>query len=156
MQGLKIRRYKSSDNPTVLKLHELGLAEIGSKPDYKNYIDKDLREIEEVYLKQGDFIVGEYEGKVVAMVAFKKVNEGVAELKRMRVNPGYQSRGIGQALIEELEKRAKDLGFRKMILDSSPYWVKAQHFYKKNGYKEIRRGLNENKHRAIYYEKSLS
>lgn len=36
MQNIKIRRYRTSDNPIVWKLHRLGLAEIGIKPDSVN------------------------------------------------------------------------------------------------------------------------
>ena len=61
MDKLKIRRYRPSDNPVVWELHRLGLAEIGVKPTPDNPLDQDLKDIENVYLKGGDFIVGEFE-----------------------------------------------------------------------------------------------
>lgn len=51
IQNLKIRRYKSSDNPVVWELHRLGLAEIGVKPTPDNPLDKDLNDIENIYLR---------------------------------------------------------------------------------------------------------
>lgn len=155
IQNLKIRRYKAEDNPVVWELHKLGLAEIGGVPTPNNPLDQDLKDIENVYLKAGDYVVGEYDGKVVAMGAFKKIDDTRVELKRMRVHPDYQRRGFGQEIIEELEKRAKDMGYKKMILDSHPKWTKAQNFYKKNGYRETGRGMLGGKYPAIFYEKEL-
>ncbi len=149
MNKLKIRRYKSSDNPVVWKLHELGLAEIGVRPRRNGRLDKDLKDIEEIYLNGGDFIVGEYLGNVVAMGAFKKNDNTVAELKRMRVHPDFQSRGFGQAILNELEKRARKLGFKKIILDSSKDWIKAQNFYRKNGYIEMGRNLLNKRYNGL-------
>lgn len=155
MLKLQIRRYQISDLPVVWELHTLGLAEIGANPSYGSSWDKDLDDIENIYLKEGDFIVGEYQGRVVAMGAFKKISNEIAEVKRIRVHPDYQRRGFGQIIIEELEERAKKLGYKKLVLDSSPKWKKAQKFYRKNGYIEVKRGLIANKYAAIFYEKEL-
>ena len=137
---------------------------------FKNFFDYNQREInrlrkkvEEINLledktrnlKDGDFIVGEIDGKVVASGALKKVRNGIAELKRMRVHPDFQSRGFGQAILDELEKRAKRLGFKKIVLDTSKGWIKAQKFYKKNGYIEIGRNKLNKRYNAIFYEKEL-
>lgn len=90
----------------------LGLGQHGVKPIPGPW-DKDLNDIENIYLKGGDFIVGELEGKVIAMGAFKRKDEEAAEIKRMRVHPDFQGRGFGQAILEELEKRAKKMGYKK-------------------------------------------
>ena len=155
MDKLKIRRYKASDNPIVWELHWLGLSELGIEP-IPGPLDHDFNNIEEIYLKNGDFLVGEIDGKVIAMGAFKKINEEVAELKRMRVHPDFQGRGFGQAILEELEKRVRKLGFKRMILDTSKGWFKAQKLYKKNGYIEIGRNNLSARYNAIFYEKQLS
>lgn len=155
MNKLKIRRYKPSDNQTVWQLHRLGLAEIGINPSPNSFFERDLNDIENIYLREGDFLVGEFEGRVVAIGAFKRIDENTAELKRMRVHPDFQRRGFGQAIIEELEKRAKEMGYKKMILDTSEEWTKAQNFYQKNGYQEVGRKVLSIRYHAIFYEKDL-
>ncbi len=156
MDKLKIRRYRKEDDSVVWELHKLGLAEIGVKLLRNGLLDKDLRDVEGIYLNGGDFIVGEYQGKVVAMGAFKRNDDAVAELKRMRVHPDFQSRGFGQAILDELEKRARKLGFKKIILDTSKGWIKAQNLYRKNGYIEMGRNLLNKRYNAIFYEKELT
>ena len=158
MEDLKIRRYKSTDNPVVWELHQLGLVEIGGKAWRGSPWDKDMDNIEDTYLKNGDFIVGEYKGRVVAMGAFKKITNKLAELKRMRVHPDFQRKGFGQAIIENLEERARKTGYRRIILDTSERNFKAEKFYLKNGYKEIKRGTLHVRNKifhVIYYEKKL-
>lgn len=155
MDRLKIRRYKVSDNPIVWELHKIGLEEIGIKPRRNRGFDRDLNDIENIYFDGGDFIVGEISGKVVAMGAFKRINAEVAEIKRMRVDPYYQRRGFGQTIMEELEKRAKKMGYKRLILDTSQKWTKAQNFYKKNGFVEIGRNDPDGRYNAIFYEKNL-
>lgn len=103
---LKIRRYKKEDNPVVWELHWLGLGQHGVK-SIPGPWDKDLNNIENIYLKDGDFILGELDGKVIAMGVFKRIDEETAEIKRMRVHPDFQGRGFGQTILEELEKKAK-------------------------------------------------
>lgn len=155
MQNLKIRRYQSKDKSVVWELHKLGLAEIGAVPDRNSPWNQDMDNIEGVYLKDGDFVVGEFEGKVVAMVAFKRVDTDIVELKRMRVHPDFQRRGFGQIIVKELEKRAKSMGYKKIVLHSDPRWTKAQKFYRKLGYQETGRGVVYEKFHVIFYEKDL-
>lgn len=155
MSKLKIRRYQSSDYDACWQLHWLGLAEIGATPVKGQGWDRDFSDIEGIYLKNGEFLVGELDGKIVAMGAFKKIDDQTAELKRMRVHPGFQRKGFGQQILDELEKKAKEKGFKKMILDTSQKWQKAQNFYRKNGYTEIGRNDLDGRYNVIYFEKEL-
>lgn len=152
---LTIRTYKPSDNSVAWELHWMGLKEIGATPVRNQGWDKDFSDIEGIYLKDGEFLVGEMDGKIVAMGAFKKIDEQTAELKRMRVHPDFQRRGFGQQILDELEKRAKEKGFKKMILDTSKKSFKAQNFYTKNGYIETGRNDLDERYNAIFYEKKL-
>lgn len=155
MQDLRIRSYKPSDNSVVWELHLLGLAQNGIQADRNDSWGQDLNNIEKIYLKGGVFLVGEYQGELVAMGAFKRINEKTAEIKRMRVNPSYQGKGFGQAILTELEERAKKMGYKKMILDTSKKWLKARKLYEKNGYKKVGQKFISKRYHAIYYEKFL-
>lgn len=150
-----IRRYKSTDNDEVKELHWLGLAEIGVQRREGNPMDQDLNNIEAVYLKDGDFLVCEMDGRVVGMGAIKRKDDKTAEVKRMRVHPDYQRHGVGSAIMFALEKRAKEIGYTRMYLDTSEKWVKAQKFYSKLGFKETGRAFLHGFYHAIFYEKEI-
>jgi hypothetical protein len=68
----------------------LGLQQVGAYAGDGPW-DNDLRDIEHIYLKnRGVFLVGVYEGRVVAMGALRKSSDERAEIKRMRVHPDVQ------------------------------------------------------------------
>jgi ribosomal protein S18 acetylase RimI-like enzyme len=151
---LEIRRYESSDYDDVWNLHVSGLQNVGAYLGNGPW-DNDLYNIESVYLhNRGEFLIGIYEGRIVAMGAFRKTTTELAEIKRMRVRSDFQGRGFGQMILDELETRALALGYTKLHLDTSVVQIAAQKLYMKNGFKEtgreIHRGLE-----CILFEKSI-
>ena len=118
--------------------------------------DDDIYAIEEVYLNnQGEFLIGECDDRIVAMGALKRTGPERAEVKRMRVHPDYQGRGYGQRILDELEARARALGYRTLHLDTSILQIPAQRLYEKNGYREVSRG-SIRQLEVIFYEKQLA
>jgi ribosomal protein S18 acetylase RimI-like enzyme len=151
---LEIRQYHSADHDEVWNLHVLGLQLVGAYLGNGPW-DNDLHAIEDVYLhNRGEFLVGIYDGRIVAMGALRKTSEELAEVKRMRVHPDFQGRGFGQTILDELEIRAKAMGYTKLHLDTSVVQIAAQKLYMKNGFKEtgreMRRWLE-----CILFEKSI-
>lgn len=84
-------------------------------------------------------MVGILDSKIVCMGAFRKKPDTAAEIKRMRVNPDYQRKGFGQAILNQLEVRASELGYTELCLDTTTKQIPAQKLYEKNGYSEVRR-----------------
>ena len=149
-----IRRYVKADHARVLELHVLGLKQFDAESPRGSW-DADVDAIEEFYLsKKGEFLVGELDGEVVAMGGFWRKTEKMAELKRMRVHPEHQRRGYGQAILTELEKRAKSMGYSSMFLDTLPIMAPARRLYTKNGF--VQTGTKKiGRFEAILYEKAL-
>ncbi len=160
-ERLIIRRYQSSDKEEVYALHKLALKIAGNWDEIKKrapteWNDDDFNDIEGIYLKGGEFLVGEINGKIVAMGAIKKKSDDIAVLKRMRVHPDFQRRGYAQKILEMLENKAREMGFKKIILDTTLRAVAAQKMYLKNGYAETgRRKVEQFNTELIFYEKDL-
>ena len=137
---MHIRRYEPGDKRAVRRLHGDALNEVGAHLGTGPW-DEDLDEIEGVYLESGgEFLVGILEGEVVAMGAIKRVSPDVAEVRRMRVRPGLQGRGYGQAMLDALHRRAAGLGYSTLHLDTTVQQRAARRLYLKNGYREVGRG----------------
>jgi GNAT superfamily N-acetyltransferase len=152
---LKLRRYHESDQAAVLELHLLGLIQMGSKVVAGPW-DEDIRHIiEHYYHNQGEFLLGEYEGKLAAMGAFRKTGPQEAEIKRMRTHPDWQGRGFGQTIYTALEQRAREMGYTRLHLETGTQMITAQKFYTKNGFTETHRALVHLGQPAIFYEKYL-
>jgi GNAT superfamily N-acetyltransferase len=151
---LQIRCYEDSDHAEVVALHTLALDDVGVNIG-PGFWDADLDNIADVYLNNsGEFLIGLWEGRLVAMGALQKISAERAEIKRMRVQPAFQGRGFGQTMLTELERRASTLGYTNLHLHTSIRQVAAQKLYLKNGYQEIRRKLLRELE-IIFYEKNL-
>lgn len=137
-----IRRFHPSDEAQVRALHELALRGVGALiqgPDAEA-LDRDLHDINASYIGAGgDFLVDDVDGRIIAMGALRPDGAGTAELKRLRVHPDWQRQGRGRAMLRVLEQRARDLGFRALVLDTTEDLVAARSLYASAGYVETRR-----------------
>ena len=116
---LEVRRYKPEDKAAVWELHNEALVGTGGHPG-SGVWDDDMHHIEEVYLDDGgEYIVGEIDGEIIAMGALKQVSDDTAEVKRMRVLPEHQRKGYGRIILEKLEERARELGYKILKLDTT-------------------------------------
>jgi GNAT superfamily N-acetyltransferase len=153
-EPLHIRRFEAGDKLAVRRLHDDALNEVGAHLGSGPW-DDDLDEIENVYLgRGGEFLVGVLDGEVVAMGALMRISPERAELKRMRVRPGLQGRGYGQAMLDALHHRASELGYSKLRLDTTVQQRAAQRLYLKNGYSEAGRGI-VGPFNCIFYEREI-
>jgi ribosomal protein S18 acetylase RimI-like enzyme len=149
-----MRRYTPTDQAAVEFLHVYAIQQTGAYLGHGPW-DEDIYAIEENYLnRQGEFLIGEWDGVFVAMGAFRRTTPERAEIKRMRVHPDYQGRGFGQIILRELEDRARALGYKTLHLDTSVLQIPAQKLYQKNGYHEVGRE-NHRGLEVILYEKQL-
>lgn len=152
---LSIRQYKPSDKRELMNLHKVALEKTDAYITIKNYY-KDLEDIEGIYFdNNGEFLVGFFENRLVTMGGLHKISNDRVEIKRMRTHPDYQRKGLGQMMLNRLEKRARELGYKKIQLNTMINQVAAIHFYLKNGYKEFRRETEGWALETIFYEKIL-
>lgn len=152
---MHVRRYEASDAATVWRLHAAGLDQMGANAGDGPW-DDDLRQIEDVYLQEGEFLVGEVGGEVVAMGALRPVGRRTGELKRVRVAESFQRQGFGETISRALLERASELGFRRVILDTTTLQTPARRLYEKLGFRETNRKVGPTGLEIIFYERELS
>ena len=149
-----LRRYTSTDQEAVAYLHVHVIQHVGAYLGRGPW-DDDVYAIEETYLNNhGEFLIGEWDGVFVAMGALRRTGPQRAEIKRMRVHPDYQGRGLGQLILSELEARARALGYTTLHLNTSVVQIPAQKLYEKNGFREVSRDKYGDLE-VILYEKQL-
>ena len=79
-----------------------------------------------------------YDGKKpVGCASFKKYNSHTAEIKRVFVQEEYRGIGISKELMKLLEKRAMEMGYRALILESGEPLIAAMSLYRSLGYQVI-------------------
>jgi ribosomal protein S18 acetylase RimI-like enzyme len=79
----------------------------------------------------------------VGAVALRKFSDGICEMKRLYVRPEGRGTSVGFHLAQQIMKKAKDLGYRKMRLDTLPSMTKAHRLYYSLGFYDIER-YNQN------------
>jgi len=151
VKNLQLRQYQFVDQDTVWQLHVDGLNQTGSFVDDRKY-DQDVLHIKETYLDNGgEFLVALLDNKIVGMGGLLKMDDQTAEVKRMRVDVNYQGQGIGSFILEKLIQKAKELGYKKLELDTTENMIAAQRLYEKFGFKEFKRGRAGHLE-SIFYE----
>ncbi len=82
----------------------------------------------------GTFVVG-FDGEVpVCCGGLKRLPDGACEIKKMFVVAEARGRGVARALLVELERRARELGYAIARLDTGPKQTRAQRMYERAGY----------------------
>jgi GNAT superfamily N-acetyltransferase len=83
------------------------------------------------------FVVARESGAALGCGALRSLGEPVVEIKRMYVRPQARGRGLGAAILAELEREAVQRGFRVVRLETGPMQPEAIHLYARAGYREI-------------------
>jgi ribosomal protein S18 acetylase RimI-like enzyme len=55
---------------------------------------------------------------IIGMVGVQQHEDGVGEIRRLRVHHDYRRRGVGSALVEQALKFCRDRGYLKIALDT--------------------------------------
>ena len=102
----------------------------------------------------GAFVVGWEDGRAVAGGALKRLEPGVAEIKRMYVLPEARRRGHARRLLAALEDTARVLGYERVRLDTGARQPHARALYESAGFQPIP-DYNDNPKAAYWGEKAL-
>ncbi len=115
---VKIRSFKCDDLATCSKLYREGL--IGGRIA-ENDTALDIDDIESAYMSSPEshfWVAVSDDGEVWGMIGVQGHEQGVGEIRRLRVAQEHRRRGIGTALMEQALKFCHDRGYIKIALDT--------------------------------------
>ena len=151
---MRIRKFKKEDAVKVSRLICKTQREILSKYYPKKVIESFCSWSKPSDIlkksKKRDYYVAVEKGKVLGVNGIEK-----SMIKTMFVNPKYHKKGIGKKLIENIENVARKRKIKKLKVGSTTF---AEKFYKKCGYKRIKKDKWEHngvKFNVIVMEKSI-
>jgi ribosomal protein S18 acetylase RimI-like enzyme len=150
-----IRRVRAGDREAVTRELAAYLAHIGEDLDVDG-LDHDIAHWEVEYDgRAGILLVVEGEaGDIVGTAAVRRLDVGVAEIKRMWVRPACQGHGLGRRLMDRCLEEARGLGYRIVRLDSERKMEAALHLYRSSGFIEIP-DYNGNRRAEVWMERTL-
>ena len=142
MENVLLRQFSEEDQEALYELHIAGLEQTNSliSGEAREVLDQDLKNICNTYIhNNGEFLVAKTDNKIVGIGGLKKVDKETAEIKRMRVEEISQGKGIGSLILDKLIERAHELGYKKLILDTSTTQIPAHRLYESRGFREYKR-----------------
>ncbi len=154
MAPCQIQNYQPTDQPQLVEFLAAMLSELGFafEADGK---DADLRDVPGGYLASGGmFLLAKEAGRLVGTVALRRIADGVIELRRFYVHPGWQGQGIGTRLLQRALAHAQSGRWRRVCLDTTGRSPAALWLFRRHGFVEIER-YNDNPRAAIFMEFTL-
>jgi len=139
---VKIFNFAQAESPTqIAQARELFLEyaqSLGFSLCFQNF-DAELAGLPGDYAPpEGRLLLVECDRQLAACVALHKLDSVHCEMKRLYLRPQFRGRGIGRALARRIIAEARQIGYRRMRLDTvEPVMKDAVAMYRKLGFKEI-------------------
>ena len=85
----------------------------------------------------GAFLLARQAGAFAGCGGLRRFSQSACEMKRLYVLPAHQDRGIGRMIAEALINRARNLGYKSILLDTLPSMTDAQALYMSLGFEPV-------------------
>ena len=108
----------------------------------------------EALVAAGEAWVGVEDDRVVGVLVIRR-GDGELELENVAVDPGFQGRGAGRALIAFAEDHARELGVDAVTLYTNEAMTENLRLYPALGFVETGRRV-EDGFRRVYFRKTVS
>ena len=133
--------YQAESPPQIAQVRELFLEyaqSLGFSLCFQNF-DKELEALPGHYAPpEGRLLLAESEGRLAGCVAMRALEPGICEMKRLYLRTRFRGIGLGRALADRIIAEARQVGYRRMRLDTvEPVMKDAVAMYRKLGFKEI-------------------
>lgn len=152
---VSIAKLAPSDLDAAKALIQEYLLWLGIDLSFQN-IDEELADFPAKYREpEGLFLVAKDGNKVVGCVGLRRIGQQICEMKRLFVLDSHKGKGLGEALIREVIRQARGLGYSKMRLDTLSTMGAAQKLYRSHGFVEIPQYTINPIPGAVFMEKDL-
>lgn len=133
MNASFIRPATNADQEKVRALIFTVLDEYGLEPAPKT-TDRDLDDLEEFYAGGAFDLLETPDGDIIGTVGLWPMENGAVELRKMYLKKSVRGRGHGKRLLTHAIKRARELGFSRMELQTARVLEEALGLYAKYGF----------------------
>ena len=119
--------------------------------------DEELKSLPGKYSPPGGLILlAKVNDKYAGCVALRDSGDSICEMKRLYVRPEFRGLGIGKSLCDNLIEKSRQIGYKKMRLDTiAEKMQSAIKLYKSYGFYEIPAYYHNPEKGVIYMEMIL-
>ena len=120
-------------------------------------LEEELKDLKSKYTgNEGEVLVALSDDNIVmGCVAYHRLNDSSCEMKRLFVKPDFRKLKLGEKLISEIIKHAKNKNYKVMFLDTIEPLKAAIHLYKKFGFVECEPYYHNPMNDVIYMKLTL-
>jgi putative acetyltransferase len=112
-------------------------AESGSAPTFEG-IEQELAGLPGIYVPpSGRLLLAKHKGRAAGCVCLKPIEEATSEVKRLYVRPEARGLNVGNLLVARLVEEARQIGYRRIVLDSHISMTRAHAIYETAGFKRV-------------------
>lgn len=138
-QWPRLRLANNKDCEKVTNLVYEVLKEYNLKPD-PACTDADIKDIEHCYFERGGtfYVLEEKDGSIIGAYGLYPVDRQMCELRKMYLYSSCRGKGLGKSLLESALSKARQMGFKKMTLETASVLKEAISLYKSYGFVEYK------------------
>ena len=121
----------------LCEVQPLIASELNMNLDVDEYLENNLANLNQFTAPYGGLFIAQIEGKTIGCAGFRQNSQEIAEVKRMYVKPEYRRQGIGRALLQTVINQTRNIGYKKLRLDTACFAKQAQALYHSFGFQKI-------------------
>ena len=137
--SIDLRVLKQADHPQLEQVRQFFrnyAAGFGLDLSFQNF-DAEMASLPGEYIApEGCLFYAEWDGAPAGCVGIRPVSGEICELKRLYVEPALRKQGIGRALVLAAIRAARQIGYRRVLLDTLPTMRMAVRLYRELGFTE--------------------
>ena len=110
---------------------------LGFDLSFQNF-EQELAELPGNYVPPGGRLYLAFEkGRPAGCIALRKISNEECEMKRFYVCPLFRGKGLGKRLATRVIEEAREIGYKRMLLDTVPAMKRAISLYRALGFKPV-------------------
>ena len=138
MQNFLIRNIQPGDDKALAKIIRDTLKEFRANKPGTVYFDETTDHLSEVFKMAGSiYFVAELGGEIMGgggVYPTPNLSRGTCELVKLYLSSNARGNGLGKILLEKCISAAKELGYKKIYLETMPELTIAIPMYEKMGF----------------------
>jgi putative acetyltransferase len=145
-----VRAVAAADNSALAGVLREVMEEFGAAGAGSSIHDPELQDMASAYAAAGSaYFVVEHEGRLVGGGGFGPLAGGapeVCELRKMYLRPEARGHGLGRAMLARCLETARQIGYRRMYLETRQNMSDARRLYERSGFAPVSKPLGQTGH----------
>lgn len=145
-----IRKIEERDNADIATIIRSCFADFNAPTKGTVFEDPTTDDLYSVFRKEKSVLyIAEENGEIVGSCGIyptENLPEDTAEMVKFYLNKNSRGKGTGRALMETALETSRQMGYRKIYIESLPEFSKALSMYEKQGFKLLEKPLGNSCH----------